>query len=213
MSLGGELRARILRCVKAEIDHGVLADAVPGTSDYDLNPEARALIDAVRPLRPAAVLVPIIEREDGPTILLTKRTAHLADHAGQISFPGGRLESGETPVEAALREAEEEVGLDRSFVEVAGYIDAHETVTGFHITPVVSFVRPGFALKLDAFEVAEAFEVPLDFLFNPANHQEHSRIYKNTTRRYYAMPYGEYYIWGATARILVNLYRRAHSLI
>ncbi len=212
MSLSNELRARILRCVKAEIDHGVLADAVPGTSDFDLNPEARALVDAAKPLRPAAVLVPIVEREDGPTILLTKRTAHLADHAGQISFPGGRIEAGETPIEAALREAEEEIGLSRSFVEVAGYIDAHETVTGFHITPVVAFVRPGFALTLDAFEVAEAFEVPLDFLFNPANHQEHSRIYKETTRRYYAMPYGEYYIWGATARILVNLYRRAHGL-
>jgi 8-oxo-dGTP pyrophosphatase MutT (NUDIX family) len=213
MSLNGELRARIFRCVRAEIDHGVLADAVPGTSDYDLNPEARALIDAARPLRPAAVLVPIVEREDGPTILLTKRSAHLADHAGQVSVPGGRLEAGETPVEAALREAEEEIGLSRDFVEVAGYIDAHETVTGFHITPIVAFVRPGFALTVDPVEVAEAFEVPLDFLFNPANHQEHSRIYKNTTRRYYAMPYGEYYIWGATARILVNLYRRAHGLV
>ena len=211
MSLNDELRARIVRCVRAEIDHGVLSDAVPGTSDYDLNPEARALIDAARPLRPAAVLVPIVEREEGPTILLTKRTAHLADHAGQVSFPGGRIEAGETPVEAALREAEEEIGLDRSFVEVVGHIDAHETVTGFHITPIVGFVRPGFTLALDAFEVAEAFEVPLAFLFDPRNHQEHSRIYNDTTRRYYAMPYGEYYIWGATARILVNLYRRAHE--
>ncbi len=210
--LTAKLRAKILRCVSAEIDHGVLADAMPGTSDFDLNPEARADVDAAKPLRAAAVLVPIVEREDGPTMLLTRRSAHLADHAGQISFPGGRLEAGETPVEAALREAEEEIGLDRSFVEVAGYIDAHETVTGFHITPVVAFVRPGFSLAIDPREVAEAFEVPLDFLFDPANHQEHSRSYKDTTRRYYAMPYGEYYIWGATARILVNLYRRAHGL-
>ena len=211
MTLDAKFRARILRSVRAEIDHGVLADALPGTSDFDLNPEARALIDAERPLRAAAVLVPIVERHDGPTILLTKRSAHLADHAGQVSFPGGRLEAGETPIEAALREAEEEIGLRRSFVEVAGYIDAHETVTGFHITPVVAFVRPGFKLAVNPVEVAEAFEVPLAFLFDPRNHQQHSRIYKNTTRRYYAMPYGEYYIWGATARILVNLYRRAHE--
>ena len=214
MSLSDDLRRRILGSVRAELDHGVLSGALPGTSDYDLNPEARALArDPDKPLRRAAVLVPIVEREDGPTMLLTKRTAHLADHAGQISFPGGRSEAGETPVEAALREAEEEIGLDRSFVEVLGFIDAHETVTGFHIAPVVAFVRPGFTLKLDPYEVAEAFEVPLAFLFDPANHQEHSRIVRNTTRRYYAMPYGDYYIWGATARILVNLYRRAHDLI
>lgn len=212
MSLPADLRARILACVRAEIDHGALAAALPGTSDYDLNPEARALAPG-GPLRAAAVLVPIVERPEEPTILLTRRTAHLQHHAGQIAFPGGRVEPGDASLAGtALREAEEEIGLDRSFVEVAGYLDAHETVTGFHITPVVAFIRPGFTLTPDPTEVDEAFEVPLAFLFDPANHQEHSRIFKGTTRRYYAMPYGDYYIWGATARILVNLYRRAHGL-
>jgi 8-oxo-dGTP pyrophosphatase MutT (NUDIX family) len=181
-------------------------DAV-ATSDFDLTPEARPADG--RALRPAAVLVPLVERPRGLTVLLTKRTDHLHHHAGQVSFPGGRVEAhDDDAVETALRETEEEIGLARDFVRIAGYLDNYETGTGFHITPVVGFVRPGFRLDIDAFEVAEAFEVPLAFILDAANHQRHSRVWQGRKRHYYAMPYGDYYIWGATAGMLMNLYRR-----
>ncbi|HZD26831.1 MAG TPA: CoA pyrophosphatase [Alphaproteobacteria bacterium] len=170
-------------------------------------------VDANQALKPAAVLVPIVERDE-PTVLLTKRTDHLHHHAGQISFPGGRVEEQDAGVvETALRETEEEIGLDRGFVEIAGFLDEYQTGTGFHIVPVVGFVRPGFTLQPDEFEVAEVFEVPLGFLFDPANHQQHARIWNGRERRYYAMPYRDYYIWGATAGMLMNLYRRVHGLL
>ena len=171
-------------------------------------------VDSEECLKPAAVLVPLVERQSGLTVLLTKRTDHLHHHAGQISFPGGRVEEDDLDVvDTALRETEEEIGLDRSYIEVSGYLDDYETGTGFHITPVVGFVRQGFDLNLDDFEVAEVFEVPLKFLFDPANHQRHSRDYNGRKRQYYAMPYGEFYIWGATAGMLMNLYRRVHDLL
>jgi 8-oxo-dGTP pyrophosphatase MutT (NUDIX family) len=159
-------------------------------------------------LTPAAVLFPIVQRMEGPTVLLTQRTAHLKDHPGQISFPGGRREPADpSPAHTALREATEEIGLSPAHVEIAGYLPEYLTSTGFRVTPVVAMVTPPFDLQLDAFEVAEAFEVPLAFLLDPVNHQQHSLHYRGKLRHYYAMPYGEYFIWGATAGIIISLCR------
>ena len=160
-------------------------------------------------LTPAAVLVPIILHPGQPSVLLTQRTAHLRDHAGQISFPGGRMEAEDSgPVDAALREAEEEIGLAPRHVEVVGFLPEYRTGTGFNVTPVVGFVTPPFDLRLDAFEVAEAFEVPLAFLLDTANHREHEIQWRGRLRRYHAMPYGDRFIWGATAGMIVSLCRR-----
>ncbi len=161
----------------------------------------------VKPLVPAAVLVPLVLRDDGLTVLLTQRTAHLAHHAGQISFPGGRMEDGDaSPEDTALRETAEEIGLSPDRVHIVGRLDDYVTVTHFRVTPVVGLIQPGFDLTLDAFEVADAFEVPLSFLINPANHQRHHRQTPDGLKRYfYAIPYQERYIWGATAGMLVNL--------
>jgi 8-oxo-dGTP pyrophosphatase MutT (NUDIX family) len=157
---------------------------------------------------PAAVLIPLIERDSGVTVLLTQRTAHLRDHAGQISFPGGRSEPGEaSPVTTALREAQEEVGIDPAQVEVLGLLSGYQTGTGFRVTPVVGLVRPPLNLKLDDFEVAEAFEVPLQFLLDPANHQRMSMELHGERREFWAMPWQGYFIWGATAGMLVGFYR------
>jgi 8-oxo-dGTP pyrophosphatase MutT (NUDIX family) len=158
------------------------------------------------PLTPAAVLFPIVLRDDGHTVLLTQRTAHLRDHAGQISFPGGRVEEEDpSPVATALRETEEEIGLSRAHVEILGYLPEYRTGTGFRVTPVVALVTPPFELVLDPFEVAEAFEVPLSFLLDPANHQRHSLHYRGALRHFFAMPYGDYFIWGATAGMIRSL--------
>lgn len=179
------------------------------TGDFVADPVLKPLGMNAESLRSAAVLVPLVERERGLTVLFTKRTDHLHQHAGQISFPGGRVEDhDEDAVATALRETEEEVGLTPSYVDVVGQLDQYQTGTGFSITPVVGFVRPGFTLRLDEFEVAEAFEVPFDFLMNPDNHQRHKRVWKGRERQYYAMPFKKYYIWGATAGMLINLYER-----
>ncbi len=160
-------------------------------------------------LTPAAVLFPIVVRDAGNMVLLTQRTAHLRDHAGQISFPGGRVESHDaSPVETALRETEEEIGLDRRHIEILGFLPEYRTGTGFRVTPVVALVHPPFELALDAFEVAEAFEVPLEFLLDPKNHQRHSMHYRGALRNYLAMPYGDYFIWGATAGMIRSLTER-----
>lgn len=159
-------------------------------------------------LTPAAVLVPVVDRPEGLTLLLTLRAAHLHDHAGQVSFPGGRAEPGETWVQTALREAEEEIGLQPAQVEVLGHLPEYRTVTGFAIFPVVALVAPPLHLHLDAFEVAEAFEPPLSFLLDPANHQRHEVLYHEQQRCYWAMPWQDYHIWGATAGIIVSLSRR-----
>ena len=178
--------------------------------DYDLNPELQEAMPRVRvKLRPAAVLVPLVERPEGTTVLLTQRTEHLNHHAGQISFPGGRVEPEDTnAIDTALRETEEEIGLDRAHIEVVGRLDIYETVTGFSITPVVGFVDKQFSLTIDGQEVSEAFEIPLDFVLDPINHQRHSREFEGAHRYYYAMPYQDRYIWGATAGMLVNLSKR-----
>lgn len=164
---------------------------------------------ADRPLTPAAVLFPIVQRAAGQTVLLTQRTAHLRDHAGQISFPGGRVEAADqSPIHTALRETEEEIGLSREHIDVLGFLPEYRTGTGFCVTPVVGLVRPPFELALDPFEVAEAFEVPLDFLLDPLNHQRHSLHHRGALRHYFAMPYGEYFIWGATAGMIRSLSER-----
>ncbi len=165
-------------------------------------------VSAAASFRPAAVLVPLVPHPAGMTVLLTRRTDHLHHHPGQISFPGGRVEDADvTPVMTALRETEEEIGLDPDRIELLGELPDYCTGTGFRITPVVGLVHPPFSLRLDTFEVAEAFEVPLDFLLDPANHQRHRAEYGGRMREYHAMPWQGYYIWGATAGILVSLYR------
>ncbi len=173
--------------------------------DHNLNPGMRPM----RALRPAAVLVPLVDRDGGLTVLLTQRTDHLAHHAGQVSFPGGHIEDADdgTPEEAALRETEEEVGLARRHVHIVGRLDDYVTRTGFNVTPVVGVVTPPFTLAPDPHEVAEVFEVPLAFFLDAANHQRCSTTFDGVERHFYAMPYEGHYIWGATAGMLVNLHQ------
>ena len=171
--------------------------------DHDLNPGMRP--DAS--LTPAAVLVPLVNRAEGLTAMFTRRTGHLLHHAGQISFPGGHMDPGDkTPEETALRETEEETGLDRRHVDIIGRLSQYVTRTGFSITPVVALVEPPFELNPDPNEVEEVFEVPLAFLLDPGNHQRHSREFEGRSREFYAMPYEGYFIWGATAGMLMDLY-------
>jgi len=157
---------------------------------------------------PAAVLVPMVNRSDGLAVLFTERSADLPDHAGQISFPGGRVEPGDVDVDAAaLRETEEEIGLARGRVTVLGRLADYETVTGYRVTPVVGWVEPPFTVKPDPVEVADVFEVPLAFLLEPQNQQRHFRMLGEIRRDYFAIPYRERYIWGATAAMLMILDR------
>jgi 8-oxo-dGTP pyrophosphatase MutT (NUDIX family) len=171
-----------------------------GDSDLDGHPP--------RPgRRPAAVLVPLVRHEAGMTVILTQRTAHLTEHAAEVSFPGGRLEADDDgAVDAALRETEEEIGLARTRVEVVGRLDDYETGTGYVVTPIVGLIRPPFDLTPDPFEVEEVFEVPLAFILDQTNHELRSGVFRGKERRYYAMPYEGRFIWGATAGMLVNLY-------
>ena len=182
----------------------------PPRGDHDLTPEFRKLVDAL-PIRAAAVLIPIIARPV-PSILLTLRSNHLPNHAGQIAFPGGKVDPEDIdPLATALREAEEEVGLARNFVTPIGYLDAYLTRTGFRIIPVVGLVQPDFGLTLNPGEVDEAFEVPLDFLMSPDNHQRESRDGDGHRRIFYAMAYEQRFVWGVTAGILRNLYERMYA--
>lgn len=158
---------------------------------------------------PAAVLIPLVNHPQGMTLLLTLRTAHLTDHAGQISFPGGRVDPEDRdPIATALRETEEEIGLSRQHIEIIGTLPDYLTGTGFRVTPVVALIQPPFELAADTFEVAEIFEVPLAFLMDGTNHQRRSAEFPNRTgrRSFYAMPFENYFIWGATASMLRNLY-------
>src|ERR1700759_4099649 len=189
-------------------------DVPPGLTDPGIVPPSGdhgtdrmlEIVAREQPIRPAAVLIAVVDHAQ-PTVLLTQRSAHLNDHAGQISFPGGKIDPGDaSPMDAALREAEEEVGLDRSFVDPIGYLDVYGTSFGFRILPTLARVKPGFQLTINQGEVDDAFEVPLSFLMNPANHQLHAKEFRGMERTYYAMPFAERYIWGATAGILRSLY-------
>lgn len=193
--------------------HALLAEpphvtSPAGPSDYDLSPGLETDFPKSNAPRAAAVLVPVIAR-DRLTLLFTQRTDALPSHAGQIAFPGGKVEGGDRDaVDTAQREAEEEIGLDRALTEPLGFLDPYLTGTGFRIVPVVALVKPTFSLKLDAAEVAAVFEVPFDFLMNAENHQKHARVYRGKERYYHAMPYEDRYIWGATAGILKNMHAR-----
>lgn len=176
-------------------------------SDRELSPEGWRPLTGQ--LQPAAVLIPLVEREEGLTVLLTRRADGMRRHSGQVAFPGGQADPGEAPWDTALREAEEEIGLDRGFVRLAGLTDPYETVTGYSITPVVGFVRPGFDLRLQETEVAEVFETPFDFLMNPANHERRTRDFGDgLSRPFFAMTHEHRLIWGATAGMLRMLYER-----
>ena len=185
------------------------ASITPKRGDHDADPVMRKIAE-VRPIRPAAVLVGIVDHPE-PTVLLTQRAQHLPDHAGQVSFPGGKIDKSDaSPLASALREAEEEIGLKRDFVEPIGYLDLYMTTLGYRIVPVIARVKPGFALALNISEVDAAFEVPLTFLLDQNNVQRHSRDWQGMTRHYYAITFGERYIWGVTAGILRNLHDRIY---
>ncbi len=176
-------------------------DFSPRRAVWDLPPDFLPK----QPWKPASVLVPLVTHPDMPTVLLTQRTQGLQEHAGQVSFPGGSREQRDRdPVETALRETEEEIGLDRSYVEIAGYLSGYLTITGYAVSPVVGLVHPGFTLKLDPLEVAEVFEVPLAFLADPLNRQVEERQWAGPKVSYYVFNYGQHRIWGATASMLVN---------
>ena len=187
--------ADLLRRLAARKPQGV-------RGDHDLNPG----MDPPAELREAAVLVPLVDRPEGPTLIFTRRTAHLASHAGQISFPGGHTEEHDgSPEAAALRETEEEIGLHRRHIELIGLLDTYITRTGFRVTPVVALVRPPFELIPDPEEVAEVFEVPLSHILDPGMPQRESRDLFGVQRFFYVFPWREHAIWGATAGMLVNL--------
>jgi len=194
---------RRVRDRSTRLASGLPVSHLPADNDFSLN--------GVMPLpekwRPAAVLVPLVNRASGVTVLLTQRTEDMPSHAGQVSFPGGGWRNGDIDAaDTALREAHEEVGLERQFVEVVGSVDLYRTGTGFEITPVVGIVTPGFITQADPREVADVFEVPLAHFLDEKNHRIDSRkVAEGRERRYYAMPYRQRYIWGATAGMLKNL--------
>jgi 8-oxo-dGTP pyrophosphatase MutT (NUDIX family) len=199
-------RARLALDVPAALADPT-AHAVRGDLDLDPAVWERAGVTATRP---AAVLVGVVDRPQ-PSVLLTLRTGELASHPGQIAFPGGKIDPHDaSPLAAAVREANEEIGLDVGLLDPIGYLDLYLTFSGFRILPTVARVAPDYHLVLNAREVVEAFEVPLAFLMNEHNHQRQSREFRGVIRHYYAMPFGERYIWGVTAGILRNLYERIY---
>ena len=190
---------------------GILDPKGNPKGDHELEMDGRPYVMPSLP-KPAAVLVPIVMRDDEPTVLFTERASSLRDHSGQIAFPGGKIDADDpTPLDTALREAEEEIGLDRRLVRHLGYLDSYLSSSGYIVFPAVGLVTPRFRLTLNAHEVADAFEVPLAFLMDPANHEIHAREWKGRIRQYYAIPFRERYIWGVTAGILRNLYVRLYE--
>ena len=189
------------------LSHGSKVDA-SGDGAFSDDGESAIQAHAGKPLKPAAVLILVINQADAPTVLFTQRTAHLTDHAGQISFPGGRVEMADRdPLHTALREAEEETGIDVKRIEIIGAIPQYTTGTGYLITPVVGWVEPPVIYRPDPTEVEECFEVPFDYLVDIDNHHLETAMFKGRMRSYYALPYGQRYIWGATAGMLVTLTR------
>jgi 8-oxo-dGTP pyrophosphatase MutT (NUDIX family) len=183
--------------------------ALASRSDFDLNPGLLEELGGHGQTVPAAVLVPIVTRPSGLTVLLTQRTEHLAKHSGQVAFPGGKVDADDADaLAAALRETEEEIGIVPGAIEPIGFLDIYRTGTGFTISPAVGLLVEGYTLSLNQAEVADAFEVPLAFLLDPANHQRQSREWRGRTRHFYAMPYAGRNIWGVTAGIIRNLYER-----
>jgi 8-oxo-dGTP pyrophosphatase MutT (NUDIX family) len=205
-----EFFARVRERLTLATPHGLTdPNVTPKRGDHDVDPVMEK-IASVRPIRPAAVLIPVVEHAE-PTVLLTQRAQHLPDHPGQISFPGGKIDKTDRdPTHAALREAEEEIGLDSAHVEPLGYLDVYMTTLGYRIVPMIARVKPGFALTLNTAEVDNTFEVPLAYVMDLANMQRHSRDWNGITRHYYAITFGERYIWGVTAGILRNLYDRIY---
>lgn len=190
----------------------LIAADLQSRGDFDLNPDLPAPAPPPGGLRLAGVLVGIVDREPGATVILTLRSAHLPSHAGQIAFPGGRAEPNDaTIIDTALREAHEEIGLAPELVTPLGLLDGYRTGTGYRILPVLALVSPHYVPEADAREVAEIFEVPLAFLMTVGNHERHSREWQGQTRHFYAMPYRERYIWGATAGILRLMYERLYA--
>jgi 8-oxo-dGTP pyrophosphatase MutT (NUDIX family) len=204
----GSLRELARRKLAPSLGVGDLARATaPGPSDFALS-GLRVEPAVAASARPAAVLLPIVKRAQGLTILLTLRAADLRAHSGQVAFPGGKIDPDETPRDAALREAREEIGLEERFVEPLGWLDPYLTGTGFRVAPLVALVEPSFALKLNKLEVDEVFETPFGFLMDPANHRLDEREWQGHRRKFYAMSHEGRYIWGATAGILRNLYEK-----
>jgi 8-oxo-dGTP pyrophosphatase MutT (NUDIX family) len=203
------LRALAQRKLRPSLSSAELEQAAPAgiSDDATRRPELAGLAT----LRPAAVLLPIVDRPGGLSVLLTLRAADLRAHSGQVAFPGGKIDAGETPREAVLREAQEEIGLEERFVEPLGWLDPYFTGTGFRVAPLVALVEPSFALTVNKLEVDEVFETPFAFLMDPANHRLEEREWQGRRRKYYAMPHGGRYIWGATAGILRNLYEKLFS--
>jgi 8-oxo-dGTP pyrophosphatase MutT (NUDIX family) len=207
-----DVRMRATQRLSLDLPAGALDPGQrPRRGDHILNPDLyREGLAAIA--KPAAVLVPIVARDASATLLLTKRASALRRHAGQVAFPGGRIDpEDESPLAAALREANEEIGLDRSCVTPLGFLDPYLSHSGYRILPLVAFVTPPFALVPNPDEVDEAFEVPLEFLMEPSNHQQHTRTREGVSRIFYAMPFEQRNIWGVTAGILHNLYERLYS--
>ena len=205
-----EFFARARKRLSFEVPPGLVdPHIIPRTGDSGTD-RMLEIVAQEQPVRPAAVLIPVVDHPE-PTVLLTQRSPNLSSHAGQISFPGGKIDATDaSPLDAALREAYEEVGLRREFIDPVGYLDLYGTAFGFRILPTVAKVKPGFTLEINEAEVVDAFEVPLAFLMNPENHQIHTKEFRGMDRSYYAMPFAERYIWGATAGILRVLYERIY---
>jgi 8-oxo-dGTP pyrophosphatase MutT (NUDIX family) len=205
------LRAIAQRKLRPSLSLAELEQAAQAGVSDDAPETRRPELASLATLRPAAVLLPIVDRPGGLSVLLTLRAADLRAHSGQVAFPGGKIDAGETPREAALREAQEEIGLEERFVEPLGWLDPYFTGTGFRVAPLVALVEPSFALTVNKLEVDKVFETPFAFLMDPANHLLEDREWQGRRRKYYAMPHEGRYIWGATAGILRNLYEKLFS--